>query len=38
MTFDQTFFGWGLGLVISGWIAGMVVGFIFKVFSKLEFL
>lgn len=27
MQFDVTFFGYGAGLVMAGWIAGQVIGF-----------
>lgn len=37
MTFDFTSFGWGLGLVICGWVAGMVVGFVFKIIRGVAY-
>jgi hypothetical protein len=30
MTFEVTFFGYGAGLVMAGWFAGMVVGYMFR--------
>lgn len=32
---DITFFGYGVGLVLVGWIAGICVGLIFSVFRKV---
>lgn len=33
---DVTYFGYGVGLVLVGWIAGMFVGLIFSVFRKIS--
>lgn len=35
MTFDITFFGYGSGLVLLGWLTGLAVGFIFSLFRKI---
>lgn len=31
MEFGAEPFSWGMGLVLAGWVAGMVVGQIFKI-------
>jgi len=36
MYFDPSFFGYGLGLVMVGWIAGMVMSFVFKLFRSVD--
>jgi len=35
MTLDLTAFGMGLGLVMVGWIAGLVVGFVFSIIRNI---
>lgn len=34
MTFDITFFGYGGGLVMAGWICGMIGSVLFGVFRR----
>jgi hypothetical protein len=34
MILDVTQFGYGCGLVMVGWVAGMVVNFAFKAFER----
>jgi hypothetical protein len=29
MAFIPEFFGWGCGLVMAGWVAGMIVNYVF---------
>jgi hypothetical protein len=36
MYFDPTLYGYGLGLVMLGWIAGMAMGFVFKLFRSVD--
>lgn len=36
MYFDTTWFGYGVALVMVGWVAGMSVGIVFKVFRSLS--
>ena len=36
MTFDPVAFGWGLGLVLSGWFGGMCVGVAFKTLGSIK--
>lgn len=31
MNLDMTLFGAGVGLVMTGWIAGLVVGYLFSI-------
>ncbi len=38
MTFDSTFFGYGVGLVLLGWILGLVVNGVFGLFRKIGLL
>lgn len=33
---DTTYFGYGVGLVLVGWIAGICVSLIFSVFRKVS--
>jgi hypothetical protein len=33
MTFNVTYYGWGVGLVVVGWFAGMCVGAILQSIS-----
>jgi len=35
MTLDIAAFGYGLGLVLIGWIAGLVVSYIFSIIRKV---
>jgi hypothetical protein len=35
MTFDTTFFGYGMGLVLAGWAVGMVVSLVFNTYKKV---
>lgn len=35
MTFDITNFGYGAGLVMVGWISGVVVSFAFTILRKI---
>ncbi len=35
MTLDLTLFGAGEGLVMTGWIAGLVVGYLFSINSAI---
>lgn len=37
MYLDVTWFGYGVGLVLVGWSAGMVLGIIFKSLRSLSF-
>jgi flagellar biosynthesis protein FliR len=32
MTFDITFFGYGAGLVVAGWICGLCASIVFNIF------
>jgi len=34
MTLDITWFGYGAGLVMVGWVCGMVVSFVFSALSN----
>ncbi len=36
MYLDVTFFSYGVGLVIAGYVAGMVVGFAYSLLQKLS--
>lgn len=38
MYLDITWFGYGTGLVLAGWVAGMAVGSIFKGLRHAGFL
>ncbi len=38
MTLNLTSYGMGLGLVMAGWMAGMVVGYVFSMIRNLRFL
>jgi hypothetical protein len=38
MTLNLTAYGMGLGLVMAGWMAGMVVGYVFSMIRNLRFL
>ncbi len=38
MTLNLAAYGMGLGLVMAGWVAGMVVGYIFSVIRNLRYL
>ena len=38
MTLNLTAYGMGLGLVMAGWMAGMVVGYVFSMIRNLWFL
>ncbi len=38
MSFDTTFFGNGVAVVMMGWIIGMAVGIAFSVISKIASL
>ena len=38
MTLNLTAYGMGLGLVMAGWMAGMVVSYVFSVVRNLRFL
>lgn len=31
MEFGLESFSWGMGLVLSGWVTGMAIGYIFKI-------
>ena len=35
MTFNLTAYGMGLGLVLIGWIAGLVVSYVFSIIRKV---
>lgn len=36
MTFYVTYFGYGLGLVVVGWLSGVVVGFAISLIERLQ--
>lgn len=36
MIFDLTYFGYGVGLVMFGWVLGFVVGIVISAISKLD--
>lgn len=36
MTFDYTYFGYGVGFVMLGWAVGMVISAVFSIFSKVD--
>ena len=38
MTLNLTAYGMGLGLVMVGWVAGMVIGYVFSMIRNLRFL
>ncbi len=38
MTLNLTAYGMGLGLVMVGWVAGMVIGYVFSVIRNLRYL
>jgi|GEM_PF-2033538 len=38
MTINLTAYGIGLGLVIAGWMGGMVVGYVFSLVSNIRHL
>ena len=35
MELNLTAFGYGLGLVMTGWVAGLVVSYVFSIVSKI---
>lgn len=35
MTLNLTAFGYGLGLVLVGWIAGLVVSYVFSIIRRI---
>jgi hypothetical protein len=36
MVFDITYFGYGAGLVITGWVCGMLASAVFNLFSHIR--
>jgi hypothetical protein len=34
MIFDLTYFGYGVGLVLLPWVAGLVVGFTYNIIAR----
>lgn len=38
MTFDVTFFSYGVGFVMLGWVVGMIIGHVFSLLRRIGYL